>query len=97
MLQGRVLNHDSEENFSTHQSPRVSPQSQHRSQTNRRYNLVISGIKEHPAGTARATRISQDTNEVFTILSSLLTTFNESSTRDSYRLGRFSLDRFVLF
>ena len=59
----------------------------------RRYNVIVSGIRENPVGTIRSDRVARDMAEVTSLLSPLLPAFNESTIRDCYRLGKFSPER----
>ena len=56
----------------------------------RKYNVIISGINESPAGTACHIRISNDLNSVSSVLSLLLPTLSDTTIRDCHRLGKFS-------
>ena len=59
----------------------------------RRYNIIVSDIKENPVGTVRSARVACDMAEVTSLLSPLLPALNESTIRDCYRLGKFSPER----
>ena len=58
-----------------------------------KFNLVIYGIKEHPKGTQRHIRSTQDLDTVTSILSSLHPSIAHYSVRDCTRLGKFSESR----
>ena len=74
--------------------PAVTPQqntpTQHTSVSNRRFNVVISGIFELPKGSSRYTRNHNDFKAVSSIISEIETHSNHSSSiRDCRRLGRY--------
>ena len=58
-----------------------------------KFNLVIYGIKEHPKGTQRHIRSTQDLDTVTSILSSLHPSIAQYSVRVCTRLGKFSESR----
>lgn len=60
---------------------------------NRKFNIIIFGIKESPKGTPKLTRSDNDVEAVSDILSSMHQSITEYSVRDCYRLGRYSEDR----
>ena len=59
----------------------------------RKFNLVIFGIKESPKGTKRHVRSADDIKAASSILSSVNPEISEFSIRDCYRLGKYSEDR----
>jgi len=59
----------------------------------RKLNLVVFGLKESPQGTLRHSRFSKDLDDVSSIFSSLLSSFNDLTIRDCFRLGRYSNTR----
>lgn len=59
------------------------------SMPDRKSNLVVFGIPEHPPGTQRHTRTSADLAKLGEILGNLNNTISEQSIRDCFRLGRF--------
>lgn len=63
------------------------------SQQLRKFNIVVSGIDESPAGTPRTARLSQNLQQVSTILSQLDTSLPDNSIRDCIRLGKFNPDK----
>uniref|UniRef100_A0A1X7V4U9 Zinc finger PHD-type domain-containing protein n=1 Tax=Amphimedon queenslandica TaxID=400682 RepID=A0A1X7V4U9_AMPQE len=87
---------------SSHSGPPSSPPSptsrskNQRSSPNssgRRFNLIVAGIKERAANTQRAVRLKEDLEEISSILSPLLPSFNDHTIRDSLRLGKYSSNR----
>ena len=64
----------------------------HVSSTNqdRKFNLVLYGLPEHPKGTPRNERISEDHDSVLSSLQQLIPTFDEYHIRDCFRLGKFN-------
>ncbi len=65
------------------------------SDLDRKFNIVVYGIKECVTGQNRHSRLIQDSNEVVSTISSIRIDSNisESSIRDCTRLGKFSSDR----
>ena len=57
--------------------------------SDRKFNLVIKGIKESPAGTTRSVRSKHDFGEAFSVLSKLDGDIHQVSVRECFRLGRF--------
>ena len=60
------------------------------SNTERKYNVILYGLDECPKGTPRSTRIENDINKAISILSKADKSITSLSTKDAYRLGRFS-------
>lgn len=71
------------------QSRDYHPAKNHSHSSDRRFNLIVSGIREQSAGTPRATRLREDSVEISSILSPLLSSFSDHSVRDCYRLGKY--------
>ncbi len=63
------------------------------SDLDRKFNIVVYGIKECVTGQNRHSRLIQDSNEVASTISSIDSNISESSIRDCTRLGKFSSDR----
>ena len=59
----------------------------------KKFNLVIFGVDECPEGTSRSERANSDLSQVSQILSSTDESFQSHSISDSFRLGKFSIDR----
>ena len=59
----------------------------------KKFNLVIFGVDECPEGTSRSERANSDLCQVSQILSSTDESFQSHSISDSFRLGKFSIDR----
>ena len=57
--------------------------------SDRKFNLVIKGIKEPSSGTARSERYKHDFNEALSLLSKLDGDIHPMSVRDCFRLGKF--------
>ena len=55
----------------------------------RRFNLIVHGIKESPRGTLRQSRLETDTKAVSIVFSSIHSSFTALSLRDCYRLGKY--------
>uniref|UniRef100_A0A1X7U3F8 Uncharacterized protein n=1 Tax=Amphimedon queenslandica TaxID=400682 RepID=A0A1X7U3F8_AMPQE len=56
----------------------------------KKFNLVVTGLKESPPKTPRSERMKHD----FDVVSSpLLSNFSENTVRDCLRLGKYSSDR----
>jgi len=60
---------------------------------NRKSNLVIFGVAEHPSGTPRHTRTLKDLSAISGILSKLSSSISEQSIKDCFRLGKFKEGR----
>ena len=60
-----------------------------RSKNDRKSNVVIFGIKEHPKGTRRSERLSSDLEECTSLLSSIDHSINECYIRECVRLGKY--------
>lgn len=56
----------------------------------RRFNIVVGGIKEAPSGLPRRERGKHDLKEVMSLLSKLDESVQEASVRDHFRLGKFN-------
>ena len=59
----------------------------------RRFNLIVAGLNEWAANTQRTIRLREDLEEISSILSPLLSSFNDHTIRDCFRLGRYSCNR----
>ena len=59
----------------------------------RKFNLVVFGIKECPNGTKRPDRVKHDIESSVSILSKLNDEIRANSVRDSFRLGKFKKDQ----
>ena len=55
----------------------------------RKFNVIIFGIDEAPAGTPRFSRIKHDSSQITTIINSLDCPDINQSVRDHFRLGKF--------
>ena len=64
-----------------------------RARPDRKYNLVVYGMKENEKGTKRHIRSANDIEAATTILSSLHSSITEYSVIDCIRLGKYSEDR----
>lgn len=60
--------------------------------TERKFNLIISGIEESQQGVDRHTRQSHDLEEVSATLSSLVSSISSDSIKDLFRLGKFDVN-----
>lgn len=81
--------------LSNPRGPLTSTRPRHPSNTgsDRKFNLIVSGIEECAYGTTRRDRLSQDNEKLSSLLTSLLPNFSDQSVRDCSRLGRYSSDR----
>uniref|UniRef100_A0A1X7SS14 Zinc finger PHD-type domain-containing protein n=1 Tax=Amphimedon queenslandica TaxID=400682 RepID=A0A1X7SS14_AMPQE len=82
------------QNLSSDSTPPSQPSDYHPAKnqshsSDRRFNLIVSGVGEQPAGTPRATCLREDSVEISSILSPLLPSFSDHSVRDCYRLGKY--------
>ena len=59
----------------------------------RKSNLVVFGVAEHPTGTPRHTRTLEDLSGISGILSKLSNSISEQSIKDCFRLGKFKEGR----
>ena len=59
----------------------------------RKSNLVVFGVAEHPTGTPRHTRTLEDLSAISGILSKLSNSISEQSIKDCFRLGKFKEGR----
>ena len=59
----------------------------------RKFNIVIYGIKENPEHTNRHARLAKDLESVITITNSLVPGVAKGSVRDCTRLGRYNSSR----
>ena len=57
--------------------------------SDRRYNVVLYGIKESPVDTSRAKRQEHDLKNILFIFTEIDKPLSSSSIRDFYRLGKF--------
>ena len=60
--------------------------------SDRKYNLVVYGIKECPGGTSRSECSKHDVNEALSIFSKLDNDIQPFSIRDCLRLGKYKKD-----
>lgn len=74
-------------------SPPTTTHVVQRLRPDRRFNLVIYGIKESPKGTQRHIRSAHVIEAATSILSSVDSSITELSIRDCYRLGKYSEER----
>jgi len=65
----------------------------HKHSADRKFNVVIYGVKENPTGTARSTRAKSDIESCVQILKQTNDEINYQSIRDCIRLGRFDSSR----
>lgn len=56
----------------------------------RKFNVVVYGIKECPKGTTKHARLESDLNSVVTVLSQADDKIQSQSIKDVYRLGKFN-------
>ena len=56
----------------------------------RKYNIVIYGLKECQKGSSRQVRLTKDTEAVRSLIQSVDTEIPEQSLRDCVRLGKYS-------
>ncbi len=59
----------------------------------RKYNIVVYGIKECAKGSTRHTRLSKDTDAVSSLISKVDATIPDYSIRDCIRLGKYVEER----
>ena len=59
----------------------------------RKFNLLIFGLKECSKGTPKNTRIQKDYSDVCDILSTVETSVTSNVIRDCFRLGKFKEER----
>ena len=72
-------------------NPTVHPPKQNTTLADdRKYNIVVYGIKECSKGTNRFTRIKLEFEEVTKILGSVEKSIGPQSIRDSFRLGKYN-------
>ena len=62
-------------------------------ESEKKFNLVLYGIRECPKGTPRHSRLVSDLKSVADILSSIDTQVSQLSIRDNYRLGKYQPNR----
>ena len=62
------------------------------SHSDRKYNLVIFGIKESPTGTQRSDRLKADFDSSLSVLSKANKRINVQSIRDFFHLGKYKRD-----
>ena len=72
-------------------SPQVS-KSKSTKVHDRKFNLIIYGIDEHPQGMSKWERLASDVNRAADVLSGLDVTVTTQSIRDCFRLGKFNKD-----
>ena len=72
-------------------SPQV-PKSKSTKVHDRKFNLIIYGIDEHPQGMSKWERLASDVNRAADVLSGLDVTVTTQSIRDCFRLGKFNKD-----
>ena len=65
---------------------RVSPSSS----SDKKFNVIIRGVDECPAGTARNLRQSHDLDEAVSVLSSVVSSIDSTSIKDIFRLGKYN-------
>ncbi len=61
-----------------------------KSNPDRKFNIVVYGIKESPDGTSRRNRMSHDNQEVLDILETVDSAITVQSIRDCFRMGKYS-------
>ena len=59
-----------------------------RTRADRKFNLIIYGVKEQPKGTLRHIRAAQDEETIISILSSVHSSITKYSVRDCFCLGK---------
>uniref|UniRef100_A0A1X7TD91 PHD-type domain-containing protein n=1 Tax=Amphimedon queenslandica TaxID=400682 RepID=A0A1X7TD91_AMPQE len=59
----------------------------------KKFNLVVTGLKESAPKTPRSDRVKHDFDMVSSLFSPLLPIFSENTVRDCLRLGKYSSDR----
>ena len=59
----------------------------------KKFNLVVTGLKESAPKTPRSERMKHDFDVVSFLFSPLLSNFSENTVRDCLRLGKYSSDR----
>lgn len=77
-------------NPSTETVSRPHPSKRDTFNAERKYNIVIYGLKECQKGSSRHERITQDTERVGAIIQSVASEISEQSLRDCIRLGKYS-------
>ena len=70
----------------------LSSKSIEHSQSNRKFNIVIFGVKECPTGSLKSSHLAHDSGEVMAILSRLDASIQPSAIKDLFRLGKFKSD-----
>ena len=63
------------------------------SKQDRKFNIVVYGIKECSKGTSRLERITKDSEEVTNTIQKLDNTISSQSVRDCVRLGKYNTSR----
>ena len=92
--QNRVHNHHMPTSASPRSAPSIPPKpSLQHTRTDRKFNLVVYGVREQPKGTQRHIRSRQDEEIITLILSSIHSSISEYSVRDCFRLGKYSENR----
>ena len=74
----------------TQKSDTSKPTQRSSFEPNRKYHVVIYGLKEHPQGTPPYKRLSEDCSSAHAILSTLHSTVTDQSICDCSRLGKFT-------
>ena len=72
--------------------PATTPPRTSASESERKYNLVISGVAEYEKGSRKLERQTKDLEKVSSILSSLFDSISSDSIKDVYRLGKYNTD-----
>ena len=74
----------------TQKSETSKPTKRSSFEPDRKYHVVIYGLKEHPQGTPPYKRLSEDCSSAHAILSTLHNTVTDQSICDCSRLGKFT-------
>jgi len=71
----------------------TSPNTHVSDPSDRKYNLLIFGLKESSKGTPRFRRETKDFSDVCSILTSVDTSISPQAVRDCFRLGKYKPDK----
>ena len=89
--QNRVHNHHMPTSASPRSAPSKPPKpSLQRTRADRKFNLVVYGVREQPKGSQRHIRSAQDEETITLILSCVHSPITEYSVSDCFRLGKYS-------
>ena len=72
-----------------HTTPPVASRSPASPNSERKYNIIVYGIKECPKGSSRRIRMTKDTEAVSSIIKTIDSQISDQSLRDCFRLGKY--------